>query len=241
MAFYKTPIKNTVPKHVAFIMDGNGRWAKLKNMPRILGHKEGIKVIKKVIDFSMENKIKYLTLYAFSMENWGRSKDEVSDLMEILRSYFSEEIEKLYKKNICIKVIGNKSLLPTDIQQHILDIESATKQKGGLFLNIALSYGSRQEIVDVVNLISSDIQQGILKDLDINCELFNKYLKKYDYPDPDLLIRTGGEKRLSNFLLWQMAYTELYFTDVLWPDFDKNHFESAISEFKIRERRYGTA
>lgn len=241
MSSHKEKIKNSMPRHVAFIMDGNGRWAKSRNIPKLKGYREGVKAAQEVIKFSIEKKIEYLTLYAFSIENWGRSEKEVSDLMSLLRYYFLEEIENFYKENIYIKIIGNKHLLPEDIQNKILEIEDKTKDHDGLFLNIAISYGSRQEILGALKKMLSDSKKGTLKDSEIEIDLLSDYVKGYDYPDPDLLIRTGGEKRLSNFLLWQIAYTELYFTDILWPDFKKEDFEEAILEFKLRDRRYGTA
>ncbi len=221
------------PQHVAIIMDGNGRWARKRGLPRSLGHRAGIKTVRKVIEAASELGIKYLTLYAFSTENWARPKTEIKALMSLLKEYISKEGETLKKNGIKLSIFGELSDLPEDVRAAVLKVVSETSQNRNLFLNIALNYGSRQEIIRAVN--------GIIKDGNekIDEELFGRYLYTKDTPDPDLLIRTSGEYRISNFLLWQIAYSEIYITDKLWPDFGKKEFIEAINDYKRRARRFG--
>lgn len=229
------------PNHIAIIMDGNGRWAKKRNLPRNAGHKKGASAIKKTLDFCITNKIHHLTLYAFSSENWNRPDQEVKGLMTLLRNFLDKELQNFHKKGICLKVIGDCSKLDHDIKQKIKNAEDLTQVNNNLKLNIALSYGSRQEIVNGCKLM---IEHFVANNKNADCldeDLFTKFLYTKNSPDPDLLIRTGGEKRLSNFLLWQLAYTELFFIDTLWPDFSSEEMEMAIKEFSRRERRFGNA
>ncbi|MDB2414536.1 isoprenyl transferase [Rickettsiales bacterium] len=230
-----------IPRHIAIIMDGNGRWAQSKNLPRAAGHKKGADSVHEVIEACIEKKVNILTLYAFSSENWQRPKQEIFDLMELLRLYLGKELKKLNKNNIRFNVIGDISRLDADIQEQIKKSQDITKDNNALILNIALSYGSRQEIVYAAKSAIRQVVDNKIVEDDINEEFFSNLLYTKSQDDPDLLIRTGGEKRLSNFLLWQSAYAELYFTDILWPDFKKENLFEAISEFSNRERRYGTA
>jgi undecaprenyl diphosphate synthase len=230
-----------MPTHIAIIMDGNGRWAKQRNLPRIAGHKKGTDAVREAIEACKEMGIPYLTLYAFSSENWNRPAKEVDSLMDLLRFYLGKELKKLHKNDIRLKIIGDRSLLTDDINEEIRKGEELTKNNKSLLLTIALSYGSRQEIAGAAKKIAAEVLAGNM-DLDsIDEKSFTKYLYTENVPDPDLLIRTSGEKRLSNFLLWQMAYTELFFIDILWPDFKKHHIKEVVAEFTKRERRYGTS
>ena len=234
------PLINKIPCHVAIIMDGNGRWAKKRSLPRLAGHKKGSDAIKTTIECCIERSIKYLTIYAFSSENWNRSDDEVKGLMQLLRTFLDKELNNLNKQDISLRVIGDKSKLDDDINKKILDAERLTQSNKTLVLNIALSYGSRQEIVNSCKLLLEHVTTNN-KDIEVvDEEFFEQFLYTKNTPDPDLLIRTGGEKRLSNFLLWQSAYTELFFIDTLWPDFSSKEMELALKEFSMRERRYGT-
>lgn len=231
----------TTPKHLAIIMDGNGRWARQRNLPRIAGHKKGADAVKEAIETCRELNIPYLTLYAFSSENWNRPADEVEGLMELLRFYLGRELKQLHENNIRLRVIGDRSPLSPEIRRQIEDAELLTRENHALHLTIALSYGSRQEILRATKAFAEDVvkEKQDLSKLDEN--IFSRYLYTTNLPDPDLLIRTSGEQRLSNFLLWQLAYTELVFIDILWPDFKKSHILEALSEFAKRERRYGVA
>ncbi len=231
--------KLEIPSHVAIIMDGNARWAKSRNLPIDLGHKFGAENIQKIVENCIEMGVKYLTLYAFSMENWDRPKDEVDYLLKLLDNYLESEIEPLIKKNIAIVISGDLSKLNDSLRNKISKIEEVTRAKDSLVLNVAFSYGSRQEIVDATKQIILALENKEITFSQIDEKLFSKNLYRSNIPDPDLLIRTAGDKRLSNFLLWQLAYTELYFVDVFWPDFDKNHLLQAITEFNKRQRRYG--
>ena len=226
--------------HLAIIMDGNGRWAKAKNLPRAAGHKKGADSARDVIKFCVALGINHLTLYTFSMENWNRPDDEVNDLMNLLRFYLGKELHGLHKNNVRIRIIGDRTKLSEDIQSQIQQAEELTAKNTTLSLNVAISYGSRQEIVNAVKTIAEGVAKGSISLDEINDVSFEKYLYTSDIPDPDLLIRTGGEERLSNFLLWQSAYTEFYFTETLWPAFNKSELEQAVDEFNKRERRYGT-
>ncbi len=222
-------------KHVAVIMDGNGRWAKHRGLSRIEGHREGIKRVNDIIDESINQKIKALTLYTFSMENWKRPKAEVNALMRFLRSYLKSEMEGLAKKNIVFRAIGSLEKLPTGIQKLLKDFEDITEGNTGLQLTSALSYSGRDEIVTAVKKI---ISEGVDPDK-VTEKTIRRHLYTNGLPDPDLIIRTSGELRLSNFLVWQSAYSEFYFTETLWPDFTKDEFRTAIAEYQTRERRFG--
>ena len=228
-----------VPRHVAIILDGNGRWAKSKGMPRNYGHAQGSKNVEKICEEAWRMGIKYLTVYAFSTENWSRPKDEVDALMKLLRNYMKTCLKTAAKNDMKVRVIGDKTRLDDDIRSRIAELEEATKNNGGLNFQIALNYGSRDEIVRAVQRIAADVRVGKMEPEDITSEVISSYLDTHDIPDPDLLIRTSGEERLSNFLLWQLAYSEFYFTDVLWPDFTKEDLVKAIEQYNARDRRYG--
>lgn len=228
-----------VPRHVAVILDGNGRWAKSKGMPRNYGHAQGSKNVEKICEEAWRMGIKYLTVYAFSTENWSRPKDEVDALMKLLRNYMKTCLKTAAKNDMKVRVIGDKTRLDDDIRRRIAELEEATKNNGGLNFQIALNYGSRDEIVRAVQRIAADVRVGKMEPEDITSEVISSYLDTHDIPDPDLLIRTSGEERLSNFLLWQLAYSEFYFTDVLWPDFTKEDLVKAIEQYNARDRRYG--
>ncbi len=229
----------TLPKHIAIIMDGNGRWAQLKRRPRTFGHIKGTRVAKKIITDCSRRGIKNLTLYAFSTENWFRPQAEVSLLMKILRRYLKRETENLVKENIRFSVIGDMSRIPADVADSIGKSIEATAQCTGLNLVFALSYGSRQEITEAVRNIAARVAKGELSPEEIDESVINASLSTFPTPDPDLIIRTSGEQRLSNFLLWQAAYSEFYFTDVLWPNFTESHLEEALKAFSVRQRRFG--
>ncbi|WP_443770764.1 isoprenyl transferase [Anaerostipes sp.] len=228
-----------VPQHVAIILDGNGRWAKKKHLPRNVGHAQGSKTVEKIIEDANDMGIKYLTVYAFSTENWKRPQDEVNALMKLLRDYLKICIKRANKNNMKVRVIGDISGLSEDLQQKILELEEASKNNTGINFTIALNYGSRDEMVRAMKAMTDDIEAGNLKKEDITEDTFKNYLDTKELPDPDLLIRTSGEERLSNFMLWQLAYTEFYFTDVLWPDFNKKELKKAIEYYNGRDRRFG--
>lgn len=230
---------NQLPNHVAIIMDGNGRWAKKKGNIRIFGHKNGVKAVKDVVEASVELGVKYLTLYAFSTENWNRPKIEVNALMSLLVSTINSELKTLNKNNVRLLAIGNLESLPKNVNKELKEAIENTAGNTGLSLVLALSYSSRWEITDAAKKIATDIAKQKIRIEDINENLFSTYLTTEAIPDPELLIRTSGELRISNFLMWQMAYTELYFIDTLWPDFTKNEYYKAIYEFQHRERRFG--
>jgi len=228
-----------LPSHIAVIMDGNGRWAKGKGAARIFGHQNAIKAVRETTEACAELGIKYLTLYAFSTENWRRPADEVSGLMKLLVSTIKGELKTLLKNDVRLNTIGNISSLPEVAQQELRDAMAATSDNKGLTLTLALSYSGRSEILDAVQEIAKDIELGKLSSTDISSEVFEQYLETYQIPDPELLIRTSGEMRISNFLLWQIAYSELYMTETLWPDFRKEHLHEALVEYQKRERRFG--
>jgi undecaprenyl diphosphate synthase len=228
-----------LPSHVAIIMDGNGRWAQQRGLERIFGHQQGVTALREVIETATELGIKYLTLYAFSTENWGRPDEEVSALMEIMVQSLNNETDTLLKNNIRLKAIGDVNRLANDVKERLLQTINLTSASSGLNLVVALSYSSRWEITEAARKISADVINRLLEPDSINEEVFEKYLTTYGIPDPELMIRTSGELRISNFLLWQLAYTELYFTDKLWPDFGKEDFYKAIIDFQKRERRFG--
>ncbi|MCE3255590.1 MAG: undecaprenyl diphosphate synthase [Rickettsiaceae bacterium] len=229
----------TIPTHIAVIMDGNARWAKSKNLPTAAGHKAGSQAIKTLVKSAIEFGVKYLTIYAFSTENWQRPKDEVSYLMLLLKEYLTKEIDELVKNDVKIVVSGNLQNVEKSIVEKIKKIEEQTKDNKAICLNVAFDYGSRQEIVDGLKRIIVDIQKGKVSFDQIDQSLVSQNLYQPQIPDPDILIRTAGELRLSNFLLWQLAYTELYFTEKFWPDFSKQDLENAILDFNQRKRNYG--
>lgn len=230
---------NKLPAHIAIIMDGNGRWAKKRALPRSVGHREGAKTLKEITTFCGEIGIKYLTVYAFSTENWKRPKSEVDALMNLLLDYLKNAETHIGGKNVRIQVIGDVSVFDDKIKKEIDRVTKLTSKNTGLILNIALNYGSRAEIVHAAKKIAKEVSEGKLKVDDIDEKVLNDGLYTAMIPDPDLLIRPGGEKRLSNFLLWQSAYTEFWYTDVLWPDFKKEHILDAIFEYQKRNRRFG--
>jgi len=232
-------MKEKVPEHIAIIMDGNGRWAKKRGFPRILGHKIGIESVREVVRTCSELGVKYLTLYTFSKENWKRPKDEVGALMELLKRLVRQEVDELDRKNVSIRVIGRIDDLPKDVREELKKAIEKTKKNTGLKLYLALSYGGRTEIVDATRKLAEKIRSGEISPNEINENLFRKFLYDPELPDPDLLIRTSGEMRISNFLLWQLAYTELYITPTLWPDFRREELLKAIDEYQKRERRFG--
>lgn len=229
----------TLPKHIAIIMDGNGRWAQLKRKPRTFGHIKGTRVAKKIITECSRKGIKNLTLYAFSTENWLRPQAEVSFLMQLLRRYLKKETENLVKENIKFSVIGDLSLVPSDVCLAIEHAAEKTAHCTGLNLIFALSYGSRQEITEAVRKVAKKVAAGEIAPDDIDEAMIHSSLSTYPTPDPDLIVRTSGEQRLSNFLLWQSAYAEFYFTEILWPNFTESHLDEALTAFSLRQRRYG--
>ncbi|HHU75052.1 MAG TPA: isoprenyl transferase [Clostridiales bacterium] len=228
-----------IPNHVAIILDGNGRWAKKRKMPRNYGHTQGSKVLEKICEEAYKIGIKYLTVYAFSTENWIRPKEEVDALMKLLRNYLSTSIKTSMKNNMKVRIIGDKSALPEDMQESIRKLEEATVNNSGLHFQVAINYGGRDEIIRAVKAISQDIKMNKMDINDIDVTVFERYLDTADIPDPDLLIRTSGEVRLSNFLLWQLAYTEFYFPEVLWPDFNKEELWKAVEYYNGRKRKFG--
>ena len=229
----------TLPKHIAIIMDGNGRWAQVRRKPRIFGHIKGTRVAKKIITSCSRKGIKNLTLYAFSTENWYRPQPEVAFLMDLLRRYLKKETENLVKENIRFSIIGDVSRVPNDVKEAIDTAMVATSACDGLNLVFALSYGSRQEITNAVRDIAARVASGELKPEEIDESIVNASLSTYPMPDPDLIIRTSGELRLSNFLMWQAAYSEFYFTPTLWPDFTETDLEQALQDYHRRQRRFG--
>lgn len=228
-----------IPQHVAIILDGNGRWAKSKGMPRNYGHAQGSKNVERICEDAYRMGIKYLTVYAFSTENWSRPKDEVDALMKLLRNYMKTCLKTAAKNDMKIRVIGDVTRLDEDIRSRIAELEEATKNNGGLNFQIAINYGSRDEIVRAVKHLATDVREGKVSPDGIDESCIESYLDTHDIPDPDLLIRTSGEQRLSNYLLWQLAYTEFYFTDVPWPDFTKEELAKAVEQYNARDRRFG--
>ena len=228
-----------IPRHIAIIMDGNGRWAQARGLPRTDGHRRGADAVKRTVEACGRLGVEYLTMFGFSSENWKRPTDEVDDLMWLLRRFLQSETARLHENNIRIRVIGDRSTFSRDIVRLIGHSEEMTSENDGLHLTAALSYGGRQEIVAAARALAEDAVNGRVSLEAIDADRFAGYLATSDIPDPDLLIRTSGEQRISNFLLWQIAYTELVYSEVLWPDFDREHLESAIREFNGRERRYG--
>ncbi|MCI0920060.1 isoprenyl transferase [Sphingobacterium rhinopitheci] len=228
-----------LPQHIAIIMDGNGRWAKGLGKLRVFGHKNGVSAVREVLEGAIEIGVPYLTLYAFSSENWNRPKLEVRALMELLISSLTKELKTFQQNGVKLKAIGNLNDLPDNIQKTLNDTMEATKENSKCTLTLALSYGSRTEILDATKRIADQVAQGTLKPEDITEDLFSQYLYTADIPDPDLMIRTSGEQRISNFLLWQLAYTELWFSAKMWPEFTRNDLFEAIFDYQSRERRFG--
>jgi undecaprenyl diphosphate synthase len=226
-------------KHVAIIMDGNGRWANARGLPKAMGHKRGASILKDILACCINEQIPYLSLYVFSLENWQRPQKEVAYLMELLRYYLKDEIVNMHQQGICLKVLGNIALLSPDIKEDIVKAIDLTKDNKNLTLSLALSYSARDEILMASKSMAQLVLDKKIQISEINEDFFAKQLYTKDIPDPDLMIRTSGEQRLSNFLLWQMAYSELFFTSTLWPDFTVDEFKKAINDFKTRERRYG--
>jgi undecaprenyl diphosphate synthase len=239
MTLRKQIIIDKLPLHVAIIMDGNGRWARQRGLDRIFGHQQGVNALREVIEAAAELGIRYLTLYAFSTENWRRPDEEVTALMQIMVQSLSNETETLIKNNIRLKAIGDIGRLTDDVRARLFETINQTSACNGLNLIIALSYSSRWEITDAARRLASDVNSGKIDPEKIEEEDFERYLNTFETPDPELMIRTSGELRISNFLLWQLAYTELYFTDILWPDFGKEDLYTAIIDFQKRERRFG--
>ena len=228
-----------IPQHVAIILDGNGRWAKAKGMPRNYGHMEGAKTVEKICEEAWRMGIKYLTVYAFSTENWKRPQEEVDALMKLLRNYMKTCLKTAAKNDMVVRVIGDKTGLADDIRESIEELEKASANNGGLNFQIAINYGSRDEIVRSVRKVMEDVKAGKIGPEQMDEAMFDSYLDTAGIPSPDLLIRTSGEQRLSNFLMWQLAYTEFYFTDVPWPAFTKEDLEKAIEKYNSRDRRFG--
>lgn len=228
-----------IPQHIAIILDGNGRWAKKRLLPRNAGHIQGSKNVEKVCSAAWDMGVKYLTVYAFSTENWKRPKSEVDALMKLLHSYLKDCIKTSTKNNMKVRVIGDISKLSEDLQERIKEVEEVSASNTGLNFTVALNYGGRDEIVRSIKKLANDVALGNVKPEDIDEACFEGYLDTYGLPDPDLMIRTSGEQRLSNYLLWQLAYSEFYFTNVLWPDFGKKDLEEAIEWYNSKERRFG--
>lgn len=228
-----------VPQHVAIILDGNGRWAKSKGMPRNYGHVQGAKAVEVICEEAYRMGIQYLTVYAFSTENWDRPSDEVDALMGLLRNYMKTCLKTAAKNNMCVRVIGDKTRLDEDIRKRIGELEEATKDNTGLHFQIAINYGGRDEIVRAVRKLAVQVKEGTLAPEEITQGQIGDALDTAGIPEPDLLIRTCGEQRISNFLLWQLAYTEFYFTPIAWPDFSKEELEKAVAAYNKRDRRYG--
>lgn len=231
--------KIQAPEHVAIILDGNGRWAKKRLLPRKAGHVAGSKTVEQICEDAWNLGIKYLTVYAFSTENWKRPQDEVDALMKLLRQYLKDCIKRSMKNNMCVKVLGDITPLDDDLKESIVHLEEVSKNNTGLHFQVALNYGSRDEMIRAMRAMARDVANGTMSPEQIGEDNFASYLDTKGIPDPDLLIRTSGEQRLSNFLLWQLAYTEFYFTNVLWPDFNKKELQKAIEYYNGRDRRYG--
>ena len=228
-----------IPKHTAIIMDGNGRWAEQKGMPRIFGHQNGVTAVRRIVEAASKFNIKYLTLFTFSLENWDRPRSEVDTLMGLLVQTLKDEFEDMFKNNIKLNAIGDLDSLPNEVREELYTIIESTKDNTGMTLTLALSYGGKQEIFKAVKEISEKVKNDIICLDNFDDSVINDHLYTSNLPDVDLLIRTSGEKRISNFLLWQIAYAELYFTDVYWPDFTEEDLEKAIVEYQNRERRFG--
>jgi undecaprenyl diphosphate synthase len=228
-----------IPRHIAIIMDGNGRWAKKKLLPRYAGHKAGVETVRRVLNLCVQQGVEVLTLFAFSSENWQRPKKEVSLLMDLFMTALQREVNKLHENNVCLRIIGAREAFSDKLQELVDDAEKLTSHNEGLTLIIAANYGGHWDIVEAAKSLAKKVEQGLLKSQEIDESLFTDQLCLANLPEPDLFIRTGGEKRVSNFLLWQLAYTEMYFSDTLWPDFDKTTFMDALNSFATRQRRFG--
>ena len=250
LSFFKTDKKeikndnfeldmNRIPKHIAIIMDGNGRWAKAKNLPRSMGHKAGVETIRRIIKEADKLGVKYMTFYAFSTENWKRPKDEVDALMKLLVQYLRQELEELHRNSVVIRVLGDISRLPDECVKEIERSKEKTKNNTGIVMNFALNYGGRDEIIRATRFIAESVKKGELNPEDITKEVIESYLYTHDMPDPDIIIRPSGEQRLSNFLLWQCAYSEFWYSNINWPDFKEKDLRKAIFDFQNRERRFG--
>jgi len=226
-------------RHLAIIMDGNGRWAQKKGLPRVMGHRKGAEVVKQITKAAGELGIRFLTLYAFSTENWNRSPDEVSALMDLLRQYLKSDLKEIQDNGVRILFIGERDMLDADIVEMMNKLERDTAANAKMTLCIALSYGSRQEIVSAVKKVATLVKKGDISPEDVDVKMFSDMLYTRDIPDPDLIIRTSGEQRISNYLLWQAAYSEFFFTPTFWPDFEKSELEAIVKNFSSRERRYG--
>lgn len=229
----------SIPKHVAIIMDGNGRWAKRRGLPRIAGHREGVNSVRDIVEACGQLGVKFLTLYAFSTENWKRPKDEVSMLMRLLLKALRDERDRLHQNEVRLRAIGDIAALPQDVQDELLDAIEMMRHNNGLTLILALSYSGRWDLINALKRMHDEIKRGAIQKEDISEQLVSSYLSTREFPDPDLLIRTSGEFRISNFLLWQLAYSELFITDDFWPSFRRKHLYSAIADFQKRERRFG--
>jgi len=234
-----TPVPQNLPRHVAIIMDGNGRWALKRRLPRIAGHKAGVEAVRAIIESCSSKGVEVLTVFAFSSENWKRPKKEVSLLMELFVTALGREVKKLHKNNVKIKIIGDRFAFNPRLQKSIANAEEVTKDNTGLRVVIAANYGGRWDIALAAKKLAEQVGSGKINPADITPELLDSHLSLKDYPEPDLFIRTGGEQRVSNFLLWQLAYTELYFTDILWPDFNEVALDDAFNSFAGRQRRFG--
>jgi len=228
-----------IPRHVAIIMDGNGRWAERRGASRVDGHRAGLEACRAIVRSAADVGIRYLTLYAFSLENWNRPREEVAELMNLLETYLDEELEEVMRNDIRVQAIGRNDRLPPSVRTRVEAAVEQTRDNRRMELIFALSYGGRAEIVDAARKIARDVEDGKIDPDRIDEKIFASYLYAPDVPDPDLLIRTGAELRVSNFLLWQIAYTEIYATDVMWPDFDKSHLVEAVMDYQSRERRFG--
>ncbi|MGO5064550.1 isoprenyl transferase [Clostridium sporogenes] len=231
--------KNSIPKHIAIIMDGNGRWAKERNLPRTMGHKAGVETIREIVKECNNLGVKYLTLYAFSTENWKRPKEEVSALMSLLVQYLRKEVKELNENNVVVNAIGGIEELPEVCVNELKKAYEETKNNTGLILNLALNYGGRDEIIRAVKNMYEDIKLGKVREAEVNEDIISNYLYTKGMADPDLIIRPSGEKRISNFLLWQCAYSEFWYSDIKWPDFKKEHLHKAIYDYQNRDRRFG--
>lgn len=230
---------NRIPKHIAIIMDGNGRWAKKRFLPRTAGHREGVERVSEIVEAASDLNVQCLSLYAFSTENWKRPKEEIDALMNLLILYINRELDRIHKNNIRMRVMGDVSKLPKNVAEKVQMAIEKTKDNTGMVLNIGLNYGGRDEIVRAVKNILADVKRGKLKEEDINSDMFSKYLYTSELPDPDLLIRPSGELRLSNFMLYQVAYTEFWFSEIYWPDFKPKNLYEAIIDYQKRDRRFG--
>ena len=233
------PTLHTAPRHIAIVMDGNGRWAKRQKRPRFWGHKRGVERVRSTVEYCLNNNIEALTLFAFSTENWKRPKDEVSFLMDLFLSSLKREVKKLHKGGIRLRIIGDISQFSEKLQQTINEAEELTKDNRKLALNIAANYGGRWDITEAVRKIALKVEYGDIKSADITEDMLHQQISLNDLPEPDLFIRTGGEQRVSNFLLWQLAYCEFYFSDLYWPEFDRDALEQAVISFGGRQRRFG--